>query len=80
MLDIKEQALVVPAQAVVLRPAGQVVYIIEDNIVKQRIVVTGQTINGDVEILDGVNPGEQIANDGAGFLADNARIRIQGVN
>ena len=80
VLDIKEQALVVPAQAVVLRPAGQVVYIIEDNIVKQRIVITGQTINGDVEILDGVNPGEQIANDGAGFLADNARIRIQGVN
>ncbi|PCI44300.1 MAG: efflux transporter periplasmic adaptor subunit [Moraxellaceae bacterium] len=80
VLNVKEQALVVPAQAVVLRPAGQVVYIIEDNFVKQRIVVTGQTIDGHVEILEGVNSGERIANDGAGFLADNARIRIQGVN
>lgn len=80
VLATKEQALVVPAQAIVLRPAGQVVYIVENGHVKQRIVTTGQTINGEVEILEGVNSGEQIANDGAGFLADNAMIRIQGVN
>lgn len=80
VLSTKEDALLVPSQSVVLRPAGKVVYVVENDIVKERIVETGQRINGKIEIVDGLQAGETVAFDGAGFLADNARIKVKGVN
>src|SRR5688500_7243680 len=68
MIGVRRNALMVPEQAVVLRPAGKVVYLVEGNRVSQRIVETGLKQDGLQEILKGLAPGEVIATDGAGFL------------
>ncbi|PPD48474.1 MAG: efflux transporter periplasmic adaptor subunit [Methylotenera sp.] len=69
-------AMMVPEQSVVLRPAGQVVYIIKDNIAHQAIVTTGLRKSGLIEITDGVNVNDVVAVDGAGFLTDKAQVKI----
>jgi len=68
--------LMVPEQSVVLRPAGEVVYMVKDNKAYQTVVKTGQHQKGMVEIIDGVHANDTIVMDGAGFLTDQALIKI----
>jgi membrane fusion protein, multidrug efflux system len=72
----KPDAIVVPEQSVVLRPAGKVVYVVEGGKVAQRIVQTGHRQAGLTEITAGLAAGETVAVDGAGFLTDNAAVAV----
>ncbi len=69
-------ALMVPEQSVVLRPAGEVVYLVKDSKAHQVVVKTGQHQNGLVEITEGLHANDTIVMDGAGFLTDQALIQI----
>jgi len=69
-------AMMVPEQCVVLRPAGQVVYVVKDKQVQQTVVTTGASQNGLVEITDGLQVNDVVVVDGAGFLTDKAPIKI----
>lgn len=71
------EAVVVPEQSVVLRPAGEVVYVIESGVAQQRIVRTGLREEGLVEILEGLASGEVVAVDGAGYLTDKTSVNVQ---
>ncbi len=77
LITAKAQALTLPEQSVVLRPAGKVVYAIEANRAKQRIVEVGAKRSGRIEILSGLTGGETIALDGAGFLTDGANVQVK---
>lgn len=72
----KENAVVAPEQSVVLRPAGKVVYLVQDGKAVQRVVETGVRKDGVVEIVSGLAGGETIAADGAGFLTNNAPVAV----
>ncbi len=72
----KDDAIVVPEHAVVLRPAGTVVYLFEDGKAVQRIVKTGIRKGGHIEITQGLSGGETVVVDGAGFLTNNAVVAI----
>jgi RND family efflux transporter MFP subunit len=74
---LREQAVVVPEQAVVLRPAGKVVYLIADGKARQQIVDIGSKQRGLVEITGGLQGGETVALDGAGFLTDGAAVNVK---
>jgi RND family efflux transporter MFP subunit len=71
-------ALMVPEQSVVLRPAGKVVYALDGNVARQRVVETGLRQDGLQHIVKGVTAGETVAADGAGFLTDGAAVTIRG--
>jgi membrane fusion protein, multidrug efflux system len=73
-----DNALMVPEQSVVLRPAGKVVYSIENGTARQRVVETGMRQDGLQQILKGLNAGETVAADGAGFLTDGASVTVRG--
>jgi multidrug efflux pump subunit AcrA (membrane-fusion protein) len=62
---------------VVLRPAGKVVYLIADGKAKQQIVDVGSKQRGLVEITSGLQGGEILALDGAGFLTDGAMVNVK---
>lgn len=70
-------AVTVPEVSVVLRPAGKVVYVIENGKAAQHTVTTGVTQNGQVEILQGLKAGATVAVDGAGFLTDKAAVSVK---
>lgn len=72
----KANAIVVPEQSVVLRPAGKVVYLVADGKAEQRVVQTGVKQAGVVEITAGLAGGETLAADGAGFLTDGANVAV----
>lgn len=77
VLETREQALLVPEVSVVLRPAGSVVYVINDHAAHQRLVRTGVRTDGMIEVLDGLEPGERVVVDGAGFLTDGAAVNVR---
>jgi membrane fusion protein, multidrug efflux system len=57
-----KEALLVPADAVVERGQMRGVYVIgEDRIAQLRLVTIGRTVDGRVEILSGLTPGERLA-------------------
>jgi RND family efflux transporter MFP subunit len=73
----KDRAVVVPEQAVVLRPAGKVVFLIADGKAKQQVVEVGSKQRGLVEITSGLQGGETVALDGAGFLSNGAAVNVK---
>ncbi|MBL4606631.1 MAG: efflux RND transporter periplasmic adaptor subunit [Pseudomonadales bacterium] len=77
VLEKKPNALTIPQQSVVLRPAGKIVYLIKNNIALQQIIVTGMKKSGRVEVISGLSVNDVIAKDGAGFLTDNTPVSIQ---
>jgi len=76
VISVRENALMVPEQSVVLRPAGKVVYVVRERRVEQRIVETGLRQDGMQEVTRGLAAGEIIATDGAGFLSDGAAVTL----
>jgi RND family efflux transporter MFP subunit len=68
--------LSVPEQSIILRPAGQVVYVIRNDVAYEKSVQTGITQNGNTEITSGLKLGEIIAVEGAAYLTDEAKINI----
>jgi RND family efflux transporter MFP subunit len=76
-ISAKDDALVVPEQSVVLRPAGKVVYVIVEGKAQQRVVQAGAKRGGVIEILGGLQAGETVALDGAGFLTNGAAVTVK---
>jgi len=76
ILGEQPAAMMVPEQSVVLRPAGEVVYVVRDNKAQQAIVKTGLRQNGMIELLAGVNVNDVVVVDGAGFLTDKAFVKV----
>lgn len=77
ILGEQPAAMMVPEQSVVIRPAGDVVYVVRDGKAYQAVVKTGQRKDNLVELLDGVKPNDTIVVDGAGFLTDNTPVKVQ---
>lgn len=76
VLQERPDALMVPQVAVVRRPAGDVVYVVSEGKVREQLVERGER-NGDlVEIVTGLEGGETVAVDGAGFLSNGAAVKV----
>ncbi len=76
----RPDAVVVPLQSVVKRPAGDVVYRLEEPLsrrVQQVIVELGIRKNGWVEIRSGLQAGDLVVVEGAHYLSDDARVMVQ---
>ena len=81
IVSARAEALTVPEQSVVLRPAGKVVYVIVEadgqKKAQQKLVKVGAKRGGRIEIVEGLASGETIALDGAGFLTNGAAVAIK---
>jgi RND family efflux transporter MFP subunit len=77
VIERREQSVVVPEVSVIQRPAGDVIYAVENDRAREHRVVTGVRRDGWVEVLAGLEPGVTIATDGAGFLTDGAPVRTR---
>ncbi len=78
VLAVREDAVTVPQVSVVRRPVGDVVYVIRDNKAEERPVTRGLRAGERVEILDGLQAGEIVAVDGAGFLTQGGNVDVAG--
>ncbi|QOC21516.1 efflux RND transporter periplasmic adaptor subunit [Wenzhouxiangella sp. AB-CW3] len=73
----RHEAVVVSPASLVRRPAGQVVFVAEAGRALQREVETGLRTADHVEIVEGLEAGEKVVVDGAGFLSDDAAIEVR---
>lgn len=76
ILSEMSSVFMVPEQSVVLRPVGEVVYIVRGNKAYQSIITTGVRQNGLIQIKSGLQADQTIVVDGAGFLTDNTPVII----
>ena len=77
-LGLKQDAIVIPEQAI--WPVGQnkIVYVVEDGKAYQRVVVIGERKPGAVEITNGLSVGEVIVTAGQMKLFEGASVRAAG--
>ena len=74
-----QPALLVPSGAVETVAGTSRVYVIAaNNKVEERIVTVGEKVGDRVEIATGVTPGEKVAANPRGKLADGVRVQIEG--
>ena len=76
VLGEQPAAMMIPEQSLILRPAGEVVYVVRDNVANQAVVKTGLRQNGLIEVLKGLQENDLIVVDGAGFLTDKAPVKV----
>jgi RND family efflux transporter MFP subunit len=70
----------IPIQAVSETPDGkQVAWVMtEDDTVESRPIVVGETLGGELEVLEGLAPGDRIVIAGVRFLRDGMKVRDLG--
>lgn len=73
----RRNAILLPPEAVVRRPAGQVVYVLEGTSVRALPVEIGLRGHDWLEIRSGLRPGMDVVVDGAGFLSDGAEVEAR---
>ncbi|WP_308589222.1 efflux RND transporter periplasmic adaptor subunit [uncultured Oscillibacter sp.] len=74
--DVSENAVVVPAEAILTSGETQFVYVVEDNTAKYLEVTTGLTGGGVTEITSGLSEGQQLVTVGQAYLSDGDPVRI----
>jgi RND family efflux transporter MFP subunit len=74
-LATSEDVLLLPVSAVLGGQGGQAVFVVADSIAMRRIVTTGLTSQGRIEILSGLEEGERVVVIGNNALRDGMTVR-----
>ena len=74
--DEKEQVVKIPADTVLRRLGETFVFVINEDKAEKRIVVPGITLDGVVEIVEGLAAGEKVAYQGQTLLEDGVAVRV----
>lgn len=70
-------AVTVPADALVVEDERSMVYVVRDDKVSQRLVTPGIADGGRIEIIDGLEVGEQIVVTGHGSIREGSKVLAQ---
>jgi len=73
-MDIKQNALLVPADAVIEEPQGEYVYVLQGAKAYKRAVKTGFSSYTQTEIISGLQPGELVVVSGKDDLSDGVPV------
>jgi RND family efflux transporter MFP subunit len=72
-----DKAIVVPVSVIQKTSQGEMLYVADGNKAKSVFVKTGRNSNGQVEVLEGLNPGDQVVVAGYEELDNNQPIKVQ---
>ncbi|MCF7708437.1 MAG: efflux RND transporter periplasmic adaptor subunit [Verrucomicrobia bacterium] len=70
-------AIRVPSSAVITKGQMETVFVVENEHAEMRLVKTGKNFDGEVEVVAGLNEGEQIIVSGNEHLKDGQPVRIK---
>jgi len=73
----ERMALRVPASAVVRRGQMELVFVVVNGHAQLRLVKTGKRIGDELELVSGVDAGEQVVRDDAGQLVDGQPVTVK---
>ena len=74
---VEENAIAVPASAILKAPEGEtkVMVVSSDGVAQERVVETGISGGGDVQVTKGLNAGETVISSGAYGLGDKTHVK-----
>ncbi len=73
----QSETLTAPTPAIVVRDGSNFVFVVDaENKAAARKVQTGRRVGEQVEIVEGLKPGERVAVQGAGFLNDGDLVKV----
>ncbi len=73
----RNNVLIVPQSAIVMREDQKTVYLVnQNNVLEQRLVVTGYIGEGKAEIVSGLNEGERIVTDGQNRVREGTKVQL----
>ncbi len=72
----KNNVITIPIKAVQNSEAGNYVYVIENGLAKRKVIQQGNTSTGKVEVLSGLNDGDQVIVEGAGDVEEGDKVKI----
>lgn len=76
-IDIAQNSgVVVPAEAVIRNNGESYVFVIKENVASKRVVTTGIRNDKEVQILKGLDAGEQVAVTNVNSLSDNKSVKL----
>jgi len=76
-VDSKSDAIVVPLTSVLPSEAGMTAYVVQDGQAHRRVIKTGLNVTGDaVEVLEGLEAGEQLVVEGMNALQDGVPVKV----
>jgi RND family efflux transporter MFP subunit len=70
-------ALRVRASAVLKRGQMEIVFVVTNHTAWLRLVKTGSRVGDEIELISGVDPGEQVVTEGAASLTDGQRVEAK---
>ena len=73
-LDLREQTLTVPEEALVISEGGTSVYVAEGGVARRRTVTLGGRADSRVEVLNGLSPGDKVVVSGAALLSEGTKV------
>lgn len=73
---IKSNVVVLPKDAVLLKKHGNAAFVISDGKAVERMVKLGITNGSNVEILEGINPGERVVIKGQNMLKEGTSVKL----
>jgi membrane fusion protein (multidrug efflux system) len=75
----KDDAVLIPEEAIVSEGLRQIVYVVKDNKVERRVIGIGQRQSGKAEVVEGLRPGESIVVLGVQRVRPGAEVVAQPV-
>lgn len=69
---------ILPLQCLGVGDKGRYVLVAENGTVKKRMIEAGQIIGDKIEILSGINPGDQVIASGISFLLEGEKVEPKG--
>ena len=76
--DKKDDVFLVPLEAVLTNTDDSYVYVLEEDIIKRRVVKTGFKDEKNYEIVSGLNAGDRVVVKGQQFVVDGEQVQLVG--
>ncbi len=77
LLDVREQATVVPQKALIIEKGGAYIFVVRrDSVAEKRFIELGPEFQNDVVVERGLAPGEMIVSEGYHKLTPGIKVRL----
>ncbi len=73
---VRKDSVLIPEQAVVAGGNRQYVFVVVDGAAARRDVATGEHVDGDIEVLEGLSPGDVVVTAGVQKIRDGAPVKV----
>jgi RND family efflux transporter MFP subunit len=74
--ESREDAIVIPSQAVLIRNNREIVYLVQDDKAVVVEIKTGLDNGSIIEVVSGINEGDEVVVSGQSFLSEGDRVRV----